>query len=88
MDMAALLRQLRQAMPEAEFSFEVTERTQVLLMLNACRVGCAQTPPFTGRIIVVTPDEVDFWPVRREELAAAVMRRIRGCRPYAPQSKQ
>ena len=50
---------------------------EVLLVLNSCQVGCATLPEFTGPHIVVTSESVRNWPVREEDLPAAILDAIR-----------
>lgn len=78
MDMWEFFRQLQSTLHEAEFLFLASGAAQadVLLVLNACQVACAAVPPFSGRVIVVTPLEVDYWPVPQEHLLREVIRKL------------
>ncbi|MGL5514033.1 MAG: hypothetical protein ACRDBM_12460 [Sporomusa sp.] len=45
----------------------------VLFILNSCGLACATRPPFEGRVVAVTSESVDNWPVTEEELPTAVL---------------
>ncbi len=78
MDMWELSKQLQAALSDVEFSYYAMDPSpaDVLLILNACRVGCATRPPFEGRVILVTPDEVDYVSVPPGELLTELIKKI------------
>jgi len=78
MDMWELSEQLQAALRDAEFIYYAMDRSpaDILLILNACRVGCATRPPFDGKVIVVTPDEVDYVTVPSGSLLTEVLKKI------------
>lgn len=80
MDMWEFSRQLQDLLGGTEFSYLAAGETDadILLVLNACQVGCAGIPPFSGKVIMVTPGEVNYWPVPPEGLLPEVVRRITG----------
>ena len=45
----------------------------VLFILNSCGIACATRPPFGGRVVAITSESVDNWPVTEEELPTAVL---------------
>lgn len=80
MDMWEFSRQLQASLRGTEFSYLSAGETNadILLVLNACQVGCADIPSFSGTVIMVTPGEVDYWPVPPEGLLSEVIRKITG----------
>ena len=44
----------------------------ILLVLNACQAACASFGPFDGKVIRVSPGQIDHWPVPEEEMTAAL----------------
>lgn len=78
MDTKEIYDELRLQMKEIEFCyFALDEKVDILLILNACEVGCASHPTFHGRIIIVTPNEIDFWPVERVDMVRKIIEKIR-----------
>jgi len=78
MDTKELYEQLLLQMKDAEFFyFALNENVDILLILNACQVGCASRPKFHGRTIIVTPNEVDYWPVEKQDIVRKVIEKIR-----------
>lgn len=55
---------------------------EVLLVLNSCQVGCATLPDFAGSCIFVTNESVQHWPVREEDMPAAIVDAIRATQHF------
>lgn len=75
-DTAAVLAEIKQALPEATFvSWE--EEKEALLVLCGCPVACASIPPFAGPVVVVGGDALGGRSLKKEELAREVARALR-----------
>ncbi len=77
-DMVEVFRSLEGAAPDMEFSFYSRDpEADILLILNACHVECAEVPRFEGPVIIVSDSTVDHWPVADGDLSQAILARIR-----------
>ena len=80
LDMPELFKSLAAEVKAEELNFvrwDDSDGYEVLLVLNSCQVGCATLPEFTGTCIIVTNESVQNWPVREEDLPAAILNAIR-----------
>lgn len=68
--MKEVLKQIQARLPELTFTaFHEAVAPDALLVLNACPAGCASVPPFPPeKLVFVTPDSVDRWPVTQDRL--------------------
>lgn len=72
-----MLQSLVAQADDLEFVHWDTPGCEVLLILNACPVGCSSRPSFLGRLVVVTSDAIDYWPVAEVELSAKILEALR-----------
>lgn len=76
-DMQSLVYELSNIMEDCRIVYWMQDtNVDVLLILNACEAGCASCPAFAGKVIRVTPETVDCYPVKEEELADAIRERL------------
>lgn len=76
-DMMGEYRKLCEAAPGWEFTYYMKDKeVDVLLVLNACQAQCAGVPKFAGPVVIAAPDSVDHWPVGKEDLIRAIIKRI------------
>lgn len=79
MDMFELYRALLGKCEKTEFCFFSQDScADLLLVLNACSSQCAACPPFSGQTVIVSPEEIDHWPVSSEHLLSAIQKTIEG----------
>lgn len=78
-DTPAVLQELAAKAPDLEFVHWEQPDYEVLLILNACPVGCSSRPSFLGPQVVVAGDCVDYWPVAENELLPRILRALREC---------
>jgi len=77
MDMKQLLDQLRVRLPREEFCYFSQEPdVDVLLIMHACPVECADVSGFSGRIVHVSPYGVNHWPVPHDRLLDETVRTL------------
>jgi hypothetical protein len=76
-DFPELIRRLSGEISEIEFvHWNDSSGYSMLLVLNSCPVSCATRPDFKGTSIIVTSESVNCWPVKREEMTAAILQGI------------
>jgi hypothetical protein len=76
-DMTEVYEALRTALPDIEFGYAAAiGRMDLLLVLNACPVACADHPPFDGPVMVVSPVSIDGWQIDPEHLLEELERRL------------
>ncbi len=75
-DMMELAKELAAASETLTFVY-YSQDTDVdgLLVLNACEAACAGIPDHPGPVILVTPQTVDHWPVKEEDLADYILKK-------------
>ena len=79
-DMAYIADMLMKKGVNHEFVYFAEDtRVDILLVLNACESACAAIPPFEGKIIIATPETVDYVPVERENLMESIIKKIQNC---------
>jgi len=78
-DMPAVLQSLVAQAASLEFVHWEKPDYEVLLILNACPVGCCGRPSFLGPQVIVTSDAVDYWPVSKNELLPRILKVLREC---------
>ena len=77
METAAQLKKRAQEGEGLEFVFWAADKdADLLLILSACESACAERPDFDGPVIVATPETVDHWPVKEEDLCERIMEKI------------
>ena len=81
MDMWEFYEQLKETCAAAsdriEFSYYMNDPTgEILLVLNACQAACASVDRFDGKVILVSPGQIDYWPVKEDEMCAALYKKI------------
>ena len=78
LDMKEVLKQVQTRLPDLTFTaFHEAVAPDALLVLNACPAGCAAVPPFPPeKLVFVTPDTVDRWPVTRDRLLDEIVLRL------------
>ncbi|WP_371380467.1 hypothetical protein [Sporomusa aerivorans] len=72
-DMPGLVTELAAQVDGLTFGRWDKGEYDILLVLNSCSIGCATRLLFGGRVIVVTSESVDHWPVTKEELPNVVL---------------
>lgn len=70
LDMKTVLKKVKRKLPDIKFVLlNEAVSPDLLLILNACPVGCASVSDFPKeKQVFVTPDTVDRWPVQRADL--------------------
>jgi hypothetical protein len=76
-DTQAVLGSLVSQAPDLEFVHWEEPDCEVLLILNACPVGCSSRPSFLGPQVIVASDAVNYWPVGETELLPRILRALR-----------
>lgn len=81
MDMWELYEKLQKTCAKlsdkVQFVYYMNDRdADLLLVLNACQAACASVDPFDGKMIWVSPGEIDHWPVPEDEMCTALQQLI------------
>lgn len=58
------------------FISDTSVELDLIIVLNACGVCCAKTDRIAERVIVISPDGVNFWPIDSEQLLDQIMKVI------------
>ena len=74
MDMWDLFEELQKACAQIpggiRFVFYMNDPdADILLVMNACQAACAHVDSFPGKVIKVSPGEIDNWPVLEEDMS-------------------
>ena len=77
MDMGEFFENVRAGLPDMEFVYFAQDGgVDALLVLNACRVGCADVSGYAGPMVFVTPEGINDWPVHETALLPETIRRM------------